>query len=140
MAFPTNPNDGDLYTTSLGIIYQYELAHDRWLLYSHTIVGETGIQGETGIRGDTGFKGDTGIQGIGYTGLSGETGLQGIQGETGTQGHTGVIGTDPTFNSVTITGNSNGTSQKVPGLLYGTGTPPSPSGIPYGTIYIQYVS
>ena len=44
MAFPVSPNDGDLYTTSLNTVYQYQAAYDRWLLYSHTMTGETGVQ------------------------------------------------------------------------------------------------
>jgi hypothetical protein len=46
----------------------------------------------------------------------------------------------PSFNSVTITGNVDGTSNTVAPIRYGTGDPPATAGIPFGTIYIQYVT
>jgi hypothetical protein len=63
------------------------------------------------------------------------------QGATGIRGATGVtnLGTDPSFNSVTITGNNAGNANLVAPIRYGTDNPPSlPTG-PYGTLYIQYV-
>lgn len=46
---------------------------------------------------------------------------------------------DPSFNSVTITGNDDGTTQKVVNVLYGITDPPSPpTGIPDGTLYLKY--
>lgn len=79
MAFPISPVDGQLYTTSIGIVYQYQSATDRWLLYSHTIVGETGAQGFTGAQGVTGLIGAQGI-----TGLIGATGALGLSVTSGT--------------------------------------------------------
>lgn len=32
MAFPTNPNDGDEYTTTLGTKYKYLLTDDKWYI------------------------------------------------------------------------------------------------------------
>jgi hypothetical protein len=114
MAFPISPTDGQLYTTSLGTIYQYQAIQDRWLLYSHTIVGETGAQGFTGLPGPTGLLGPTGI--IGFTGAQGFTGAPGF---TGAQGVTGIVGLNVTS---------------------GTAAPPSPVGYPNNAIYIQYIA
>jgi hypothetical protein len=111
------------------------------------ILGITGIQGQTGIQGNTGFYGRTGVQGIqGIQGIQGDVGPQGVTGfygRTGLHGLTGIAGpivSDATFNSVTITGNIAGTSNIVVPIRYGTGDPPATAGIPYGTIYIQYVT
>jgi hypothetical protein len=141
MAFPISPSDGQLYTSSLGTVYEYEAANDRWLLSSHVMVGETGLrgltgaQGETGLRGLTGAQGETGLRGL--TGAQGETGLRGL---TGAQAETGIISGDATLTSLVITGNSSGITGIVVNTLYGTSAPPSAAGLPYGTIYIQYVS
>lgn len=56
MAFPTNPNDGDTYTSSLGVTYIYRAAEDRWDVFG-TKLGATGIQGLTGSQGETGAGG-----------------------------------------------------------------------------------
>jgi len=129
MAFPISPSDGQLYTSSLGTVYEYEAANDRWLLSSHVMVGETGLRGLTGAQGETGLRGLTGAQG--------ETGLRGL---TGAQAETGIISGDATLTSLVITGNSSGITGIVVNTLYGTSAPPSAAGLPYGTIYIQYVS
>lgn len=100
MAFPPNPNDGDLYTTSQGMQFQYHSAENKWTLLSgYTLYGITGVQGETGARGETGLAGFTGPQGEtgdqGETGSQGETGVQGntgSQGIQGNQGETGIAG------------------------------------------------
>jgi len=105
--------------------------------------GTAGAQGETGAEGTAGSQGETGAEGtVGSQGETGAEGTAGSQGETGSQGVTGLSGgavTDPSYNSVTITGNSDGSSALVLGILYGTSLPPSTSGLAYGTIYIQYV-
>jgi hypothetical protein len=47
---------------------------------------------------------------------------------------------DPSFNSVTITGDGDGSTQKVVGALYGITDPPTPpTGIPNGTLYLKYM-
>lgn len=72
MAFPTSPVDGQKYTTSLGSVYEYVAADNKWI--------KAGIDlGVTGPAGDSGA-----------TGLQGETGSQGINGDTGPQGLTGL--------------------------------------------------
>ena len=53
MAFPTTPNDGDTFETSLGAIYEYVAAEDKWVAFG-TKRGATGAQGETGLPGPTG--------------------------------------------------------------------------------------
>jgi len=58
MPFPPNPNPGDLYTTSLGTRYQYNVSTTSWDIVSQEITGATGLQG---FQGDTGVQGFTGI-------------------------------------------------------------------------------
>lgn len=98
MAFPTNPNDNDLYESSNGIVYIYDAADDAWRVYGYKNFPLTGPQGETGAEGLPGLQGVTGIQGeTGKQGVQGETGLSGeagAQGTTGYQGITGASGVD----------------------------------------------
>jgi hypothetical protein len=98
MAFPTSPVDGQQYTTSLGTVYEYVAADDKWILVSTTLTGATGVQGVTGVagtQGATGLQGETGLQGAdGSAGAQGDTGVQGVtglQGVTGAQGDTGTV-------------------------------------------------
>ena len=78
--------------------------------------GDTGPQGPKGDKGDTGIpgqKGDRGDQGI--QGDTGERGLTGPQGPQGIQGPAGdtLLGGDPYFNSITITGSVTDSAQVV---------------------------
>jgi len=72
MAFPTDPSDGQIYTSPLGTVYEYSLANDAWYKLTGGTQGDTGLQGVTGV------------------GLGGQIGATGIQGVTGIQGSTGV--------------------------------------------------
>lgn len=101
MPFPTNPNDGDIFTADTGIRYEYSSVEDSWTIVdAYTLYGQTGSQGETGaqgetgsgLQGETGIRGETGILGVGETGSQGETGIAGIQGDTGIQGEIGPQG------------------------------------------------
>lgn len=91
MAFPINPNDGDIYTANTGIRYVYSAAEDKWRIQdAYTLYGQTGSQGQTGAQGETGrgLQGETGIAGT--TGIQGETGTQGNTGAQGLKGETGL--------------------------------------------------
>lgn len=115
MAFPTTPTDGQQYTTSLGTVYEYVSADDKWILSSNTIVGATGAQGPQGVTGAQGIDGVTGPQGP--AGADGVTGVQGIDGDTGPQGATGIQGEtgaqgqdgsySPTFNTNSMNSDLN---------------------------------
>jgi len=116
MAFPTTPTDGQQYTTSLGTVYEYVSADDKWILSSNTIVGATGPQGPQGVTGAQGIDGVTGPQGP--AGADGVTGAQGIDGVTGPQGETGLFAyTSHDAGTFGTTGanfdSSNGLSQNV---------------------------
>jgi hypothetical protein len=43
MAVPASPIDGELYTTSLGVVYQYVAADDKWILCDQQVQGYTGV-------------------------------------------------------------------------------------------------
>jgi hypothetical protein len=45
---------------------------------------------------------------------------------------------NPSYNSITISGDHDGSAAKVVAVLYGTGSPPTPTGIANGTLYLQY--
>src|SRR6056297_2061575 len=116
MAFPTTPTDGQQYTTSLGTVYEYVSADDKWILSSNTIVGATGPQGPQGVTGAQGIDGVTGPQGP--AGADGVTGAQGTDGVTGPQGETGLFAyTSHDAGTFGTTGanfdSSNGLSQNV---------------------------
>jgi hypothetical protein len=69
--------------------------------------------------------------------------IYGVKGETGMMGVTGPSGgssSDPTFNSVTISGANTGESNLISPVRYGVDDAPAAAGTPYGTIYYQYVS
>ena len=84
-------------------------------------INNVGQQGATGAA----VSGVTGVAGLGVTGLMGATGVD-------------TVGTDPSFNTVTLTGNLNGTTGMVGNILFGIGDPPSPTGIQIGTVYYKY--
>ena len=87
MAFPLNPVDSQLFTTTLGTEYRYDSTNHRWLIISQSVQG---IQGVTGISlGDTGIQGVTGF--LGETGIFGPAGVTGVIGTTGVSSKTGVL-------------------------------------------------
>ena len=79
--FPTNPSDGDTYTTPAGVTYVFDSASTSWTV--DAAVGYTGSQGFTGSAG-SGFTGSVGP--LGYAGSRGYTGSQAY---TGSRGYTG---------------------------------------------------
>lgn len=78
MAFPSNPYNGEIYTTSMGLQYIYDSIDGKWNV-NGTPISFTGTQGLTGAQG--------------YTGIQGVTGLKGTNGTTGAQGATGLFQT-----------------------------------------------
>ena len=129
MAFPVNPNNGDLYTNALGTTWKYSSADTAWEIDSQVITGITGMVGSTGIQGLTGIYGLTGIAGLtgiyGQTGILGQTGIQGltgILGQTGIMGNTGFYGLTGMYGQTGILGQTGiqGTTG-ILGLTGGTG-------------------
>ena len=51
MAFPVNPSPGDIWTTSLGVVYKYNATRYAWEILNQTAVGMTGLAGATGLSG-----------------------------------------------------------------------------------------
>lgn len=94
MSFPSSPINGQSFTNTLGTSWLYDATRQAWLINSHTVIGETGIQGPQGDTGIQGVQGATGTQGI--QGVQGDTGIQGVQGDTGVQGVQGVQGSTGT--------------------------------------------
>lgn len=84
MAFPSNPYNGEIYTSAMGLQYIYNSTDGKWNV-NGTPISFTGTQGLTGAQGYTG------IQGV--TGINGTNGTNGINGTTGAQGTTGMFQT-----------------------------------------------
>ncbi len=111
--------------------------------------GDTGLTGDTGPTGANGAKGDTGD-----TGPTGNTGPQGATGPTGPTGPQGLTGSQGEIGSIGDTGDTGPTGETGPqgptgptgpagqdaNFIYGTGDPPSPSGIEEGTVYLKYIA
>jgi hypothetical protein len=78
MAFPSNPYNGEIYTSSMGLQYIYDSTDGKWNVNGSPI-SFTGTQGLTGAQGYTGAQGVTGIKGTnGTTGAQGATGMHQI--------------------------------------------------------------
>jgi len=104
----------------------------------------------TGIAGEQGIQGETGSSGIGETGIQGLTGIPGVGSVSGdtapSDPFTGMLWYDASettnpdmiLNSLEITGDLSGTTAMVGNILFGTGDPPSPTGIQIGTVYYKY--
>lgn len=99
MAFPTGPNDGQIYSLRYGSKYVYRSDRNRWVKYGLELQGETGLQGITGPQGPIGSQGATGEQGptgiVGPQGDAGSTGVAGVTGDAGPRGATGVSPSGP---------------------------------------------
>jgi hypothetical protein len=85
MSFPVSPSAGQIYTTHLGVTYQYDLADTAWKIIGIGMgtSGYSGAMGGSGYSGISGFSGYSGISG--FSGYSGASGYSGV----GTSGYSG---------------------------------------------------
>jgi hypothetical protein len=110
--------------------------------------GTSGTSGSSGTSGTDGSHGTSGTSGTGGTsGTSGTGGSSGTSGNSGSSGTSGVMSTNSTCMSVKITGNygtaeasTAGTCGYVVNVYFGTAATMGTTGVPDGSIYIQYTA